>query len=137
MVTDRLPPLPLFSIRRRPRVRVAAPGRVREPRLVLPAGDPDGDPPRLCAAHGVEGALDGHRLRLPVADHAHVRHHVLHRLEQDGTLFISPIDQHGRGCTRITIIAACKDEQIIESPSKTRVECYLSHWCVALLVLAG
>ena len=98
-----LPPLSSLLIRRRPRVRVAAPGRVREPWLVLPAGDPDGDPPRLCAAHGVQGALDGHRLWLPVADHAHVRHHILHRLAQDGT-FISLI--HQQGCTQF--IAAAK-----------------------------
>lgn len=38
---------------------MAAPGRVREPRLVLPARDANGDPPRLRAQHGRERARMG------------------------------------------------------------------------------
>jgi hypothetical protein len=57
---------------------MAAPGRICEPRLVLPARDPNGNRPRLRAEHGRERALDGCHLRFPITDHTPFRYHHLH-----------------------------------------------------------
>ena len=86
LVTNISVPVRTFLLRRRSRMRMAARGRVRQPRLLLLARNPHGDAPRFCAQDGGKGALDGCRLWIHLADHASLRHHVFHRLAEDGLL---------------------------------------------------
>ena len=84
LVTNISVPVRTFLLRRRSRMRTAARGRVRQPRLLLPARDPHGVDSRFCAQDGGKGALDGRRLWIHLADHAPLRHHVFHQLAEDG-----------------------------------------------------
>uniref|UniRef100_A0A0A9H547 Uncharacterized protein n=1 Tax=Arundo donax TaxID=35708 RepID=A0A0A9H547_ARUDO len=64
-------------------MRVAALGRLCQPRLLLSGWDPSGSHPRLCSEDGRERALDGHFLRFRNAILTPCRHNILQQLAKD------------------------------------------------------
>ena len=77
-----------FLIRHCSRMRMAARGRIHQPRFVLLARNSNGDAPRFCAEHGSKRALDRCCLWVDLADHASLGRHIFHKLAKDG-LFLS------------------------------------------------
>lgn len=76
-------------IRYCPRMRVAALGRLCQPRLLLSGWNSSGTLPRLCSEDGRKRAVDGHFLRLHSAILTSRRHNILQQLAKDGFFFLS------------------------------------------------